>query len=99
MFLCFWILLAFHDGSGTPGFLPVRNIEWVVSLLGTLMLFAFKMLVMILAKPDRMLLLKHSISREMNGDHTELVGAACVAMEDAHLMPTVDGDTGVIYLP
>ncbi len=77
----------------------MRNIELVVSLLATLMLFAFKMLVMILAKPDRMLLLKHSISREMNADHTALVGAACVAMEDAQLMPTVDGDTGVIYLP
>ena len=78
------MLLAFINGSGAPGFLPVRNIELVVSLLGTLMLFAFKMLVMILAKPDHMLLLNHSISREMNADHTALVGAACVVMEDAH---------------
>ena len=75
-------------GSGAPGFLPVRNVEWVVFLLGTLMLFSFKMLVVNLAKPDRMLLLKHSIAREMNADHTALVGAACVALEDAYSVPT-----------
>jgi hypothetical protein len=95
-------LLCFHD-SGAPGFLPVRNVEWIVSLLGTLMLFAFKMLVVVVAKPVRMLLLKHSISREMNADHTALVGAACVAIEEANAMPTVytDSDTGtsVMILP
>jgi hypothetical protein len=81
----------------------VRNVEWVISLLGTLMLFAFKMLVVVVAKPDHMLLLKHSISREMNADHTALVGAACVAVEEADAWPTVytDSDTGtsVMILP
>jgi hypothetical protein len=97
--LCFFWILT--DDSGAPGFLPVRNVEWIVSLLGTLMLFAFKMLVITLTKPDRMLLLKHSISREMNADHTALVGAACFAMEEANAWPTVytDGDASVIVLP
>ena len=83
----------------------MQNIEWVISLLGTLILFAFKMLVMVVAKPERMLLLKHSISREMNADHTALVGAACVAIEEADAWPTAaaytDSDTGtsVMILP